>query len=140
MGVGIGDYDLDGDLDLFKTHFSDDTNVLYRNDGGGVFEDLTIEAGLGVETRFVGWGAAIADLDNDGWPDLTYVTGSVYPEVEAKLPHYPYKTPNVVFRNLGSGRFEELIEEAGPGLAASIPAAGLPLGTTTMTGISISSL
>ena len=128
MGIGIGDYDLDGDLDLFKTHFSDDTNVLYRNDGGGVFDDRTIEAGLGVETRFVGWGAAIADLDNDGWPDLTYVTGSVYPEVEAKLPHYPYKTSNVVFRNLGAGRFEELIEEAGPGMAAAHSSRGAAFG------------
>lgn len=128
MGVGIGDYDLDGDLDLFKTHFSDDTNVLYRNDGSGVFDDETVEAGLGVETRFVGWGAAIADLDNDGMPDLTYVTGSVYPEVEAKLPHYPYKTPNVVFRNLGDGRFEELIDEAGPGLAAAHSSRGAAFG------------
>lgn len=128
MGVGIGDYDLDGDLDLFKTHFSDDTNVLYRNDGGGVFEDDTVEAGLGVETRFVGWGAGIADLDNDGLPDLTYVTGSVYPEVEAKLPNYPYKTPNVVFRNLGGGRFEELIEEAGPGMAAAHSSRGAAFG------------
>lgn len=128
MGVGIGDYDLDGDLDLFKTHFSDDTNVLYRNDGTGVFDDETVEAGLGVETRFVGWGAAIADLDNDGMPDLTYVTGSVYPEVEAKLPHYPYKTPNVVFRNLGDGRFEELIDEAGPGLASAHSSRGAAFG------------
>ena len=128
MGVGIGDYDLDGDLDLFKTHFSDDTNVLYRNDGGGVFEDDTVEAGLGVETRFVGWGAAIADLDNDGLPDLAYVTGSVYPEVEAKLPHYPYKTSNVVFRNLGGGRFEELIQEAGPGMAAAHSSRGAAFG------------
>ncbi len=128
MGVGIGDYDLDGDLDLFKTHFSDDTNVLYRNDGSGVFDDLTVEAGLGVETRFVGWGAAITDLDNDGWPDLAYVTGSVYPEVEATLPHYPYKTPNVVFRNLGDGRFEELIEEAGPGVADARSSRGAAFG------------
>ncbi|MDE0104373.1 MAG: CRTAC1 family protein [Bryobacterales bacterium] len=128
MGVGIGDYDLDGDLDLFKTHFSDDTNVLYRNDGGGVFDDRTVEAGLGVETRFVGWGAAIADLDNDGWPDLAYVTGSVYPEVEEKLPHYPYKTSNVVFRNLGAGRFEELIEGAGPGMAAAHSSRGAAFG------------
>ena len=128
MGVGIGDYDVDGDLDLFKTHFSDDTNVLYRNDGTGVFEDHTVEAGLGVETRFVGWGAAIADLDNDGLPDLTYVTGSVYPEVEAKLPQYPYKTPNVVFRNLGGGRFEELIREAGPGMATTRSSRGAAFG------------
>ncbi|MDE0123774.1 MAG: CRTAC1 family protein [Bryobacterales bacterium] len=128
MGVGIGDYDLDGDLDLFKTHFSDDTNVLYQNDGTGVFEDETVEVGLGVETRFVGWGAAVADLDNDGLPDLTYVTGSVYPEVEAKLPQYPYRTPNVVFRNLGDGRFEELIEEAGPGMSEPHSSRGAAFG------------
>ena len=82
MGVGVGDYDLDGSLDIFKTHFADDTNVLYRNDGKGNFDDVTIRAGLGVETRYVGWGAGIVDLDNDGLPDLFVVTGSVYPEVE----------------------------------------------------------
>ena len=90
MGVAVGDYDLDGNLDIFKTHFSDDTNVLYRNDGKGYFNDVTIRAGLGVETRYVGWGAGMVDLDNDGFPDLFLVTGSVYPEVESKLPAYPY--------------------------------------------------
>jgi hypothetical protein len=118
MGVGAGDFNLDGSLDLFKTHFADDTNVLYRNNGKGYFEDVTNAAGLGVETRFVSWGAGIADLDNDGNPDLFYVTGSVYPEVSAKLPNYPLATPRVVFRNLGNGKFEELIETAGPGIDA----------------------
>ena len=113
MGIGVGDIDLDGHLDIFKTHFADDTNILYRNSGDGNFEDMTAGAGLGVETRYIGWGAGIVDLDNDGNPDLFMVTGSVYPELEAKLPAYPGKTPRIVFRNLGNRRFEELIDEAG---------------------------
>jgi hypothetical protein len=128
MGLGIGDFDLDGNLDIFKTHFSDDTNVLYRNNGKGVFDDVTIRSGLAVETRFIGWGAGIADFDNNGLPDLFFATGSVYPEVEKKLPNYPYRTPRVVFRNLGGGKFEELIEEAGPGVAAVHPSRGCAFG------------
>ncbi len=128
MGVGVGDYNLDGSLDIFKTHFADDTNILYRNDGKCNFQDTTISAGLGVETRFVGWGAGIEDLDNDGNPDLFFVTGSVYPEIEAKLPNYPYKTPRVVFRNLGGGKFEELIDEAGPGVQAPHASRGCAFG------------
>jgi hypothetical protein len=114
MGIGVGDYDLDGSLDVFKTHFADDTNVLYRNDGKGNFQDMTIKSGLGVETRFIGWGAGMVDLDNDGYPDLFYVTGNVYPEVERKLRQYAYKTPRVVFRNLGNGTFEEFPLDVAP--------------------------
>jgi hypothetical protein len=128
MGVGTGDYDLDGTLDIFKTHFADDTNVLYRNDGKGNFDDVTIRSGIGVESRYVGWGTGIVDLDNDGLPDLFVVTGSVYPEVEQKLPAYPFRTPRLVFRNLGDGRFEELIEEAGPGVAAAHTSRGCAFG------------
>jgi enediyne biosynthesis protein E4 len=118
MGVAVGDYNLDGNLDIFKTHFSDDTNVLYRNDGTGNFTDVTIPAGFGVETRYICWGTGFADFDNNGWPDLAVVTGSVYPEVEEEFPEYPLKTPRFIFRNLGNGKFEELIEEAGPGISA----------------------
>ncbi len=114
MGIGVGDYDLDGSLDVFKTHFADDTNVLYRNDGKGNFQDMTIKSGLGVETRFIGWGAGMVDLDNDGYPDLFYVTGNVYPEVERKLRQYAYKTPRIVFRNLGNGTFEEFPLDVAP--------------------------
>ncbi len=128
MGLAIGDYDLDGDLDIFKTHFADDTHILYRNDGKGMFEDVTVRAGLGVETRYVGWGTGIFDADNDGLPDLFLVTGSVYPEIEKKLPAYPYRGPRIVFRNLGNGRFEELIDEAGPGVAALHSSRGCAFG------------
>jgi len=128
MGLGVGDYNLDGNLDIFKTHFADDTAVLYRNDGKGNFDDCTISAGLGVETRFISWGAGIVDLDNDGNPDLFLVTGSVYPEVEVKLPSYPFKTPRVIFRNLGNGKFEELLDQGGPGIAAPHASRGCAFG------------
>ncbi|MBL8240627.1 MAG: CRTAC1 family protein [Bryobacterales bacterium] len=128
MGIGAGDYDLDGDLDVFKTHFADDTNVLYRNDGKGNFQDMTIRSGLGVETRFIGWGAGIQDLDNDGHPDLFFVTGNVYPEVERKLPRYAYRTPRIIFRNLGNGTFEELLGQGGPALEEAQSSRGCAFG------------
>ncbi|HKW19692.1 MAG TPA: CRTAC1 family protein [Terriglobales bacterium] len=118
MGIGVGDYDLDGHLDIFKTHFAEDTNGLYHNDGTGNFEDVTRKAKIGVETRFICWGAGMVDLDNDGLPDLFMTAGNVYPQIEKTLPQYAKNNPRVVFRNLGNGTFEELIAEAGPGIAA----------------------
>ena len=128
MGVGIGDLNLNGNLDLFKTHFRDDTNDLYINDGKGNFDIVTSRAGLAVETRYVGWGAGIVDLDNDGLPDIFMVTGSPLSGPGAHCRPVPYKTPRLVFRNLGNGRFEELIEEAGPGVAAVHSSRGCAFG------------
>jgi hypothetical protein len=128
MGIGIGDYDLDGHLDIFKTHFADDTNGLYHNDAKGNFEDVTRASKVGVETRYICWGAGMVDLDNDGLPDLFMTTGSVYPQIEKKLPQFPNRGPRVVFRNLGSGTFEELTDEAGPGVAAAHCSRGCAFG------------
>ncbi|PYV97810.1 MAG: RNA-binding protein, partial [Acidobacteria bacterium] len=128
MGVGVGDYDLDGHIDIFKTHFADDANGLYHNDGKGNFDDATRTGRVGVETRYICWGAAMVDLDNDGYPDLFLTAGNVYPEVERKLPQYANKNPRAVFRNLGNGTFEELVEQAGPGVAAAHCSRGCAFG------------
>jgi enediyne biosynthesis protein E4 len=128
MGLGIGDFNLDGSLDIVKTHFKDDTPVAYINDGKGGFRDVTTRSGLGVETRFVSWGAGVADLDNSGSPDIFWVSGNIYPEVEKKFPAVPMKTPRVLFRNLGKGQFEELIGEAGPGIEAAHSSRGCAFG------------
>ena len=128
MGLATGDFDTDGAPDLLKTHFSEDTAVLYRNAGRGGFEDVTVRSGLGIETRYVGWGAGIQDFDNDGLPDLFWVTGSVFPEVEKLHPDYAYKTPRVLFRNLGNGKFEELTDSAGPALSEAHSSRGAAFG------------
>ena len=128
MGVGVGDFKLDGNLHLVKTHFSDDTPAVYWNDGKGGFRDATRRSGLGVETRYVCWGVGVVDLDNDGSPDIFWVTGGIYPELRAKLPSSPFETPRVVFRNLGKGQFEELIGQAGPGVDAPHASRGCAFG------------
>ncbi len=128
MGVGIGDYRPSGHLDILKTSFSEDTSVLYRNDGKANFTDVTRSSGIGIESSYTSWGAGIIDLDNDGYPDIFIVAGSVYPEVEKKLSQYPNKNPRLVFRNLGDGTFEELSGEAGPAIPALHSSRGCAFG------------
>ena len=112
MGVAVGDFNRDGLLDVLKTHFADDIPSLYRNLGKGLFEDVAATAGLGVENRYVEWGAALPDLDNDGLQDLVYVTGNVYPEIERALPQYAHRSPRFVFRNIG-GSFVNVTKASG---------------------------
>jgi hypothetical protein len=128
MGVAVGDCRLSGHLDIFKTNFADDSSVLYHNDGHAQFTDVTRPSRIGAETRFVSWGAGIADLDNDGFPDILVVTGSVYPEVEARLRNYPNKSPRILFRNLGDGTFAQVSDEAGPGISTPHSSRGCAFG------------
>jgi hypothetical protein len=128
MGVGIGDYDLTGNLDILKTHFQGDMPGLYRNHGKGDFEDATVRAGLGVETRYICWGTGFLDLDNDGLPDIFTVAGGVYPEVERIFPEIPMNMPRMLFRNLGDGVFEELSERAGSGVTERLCSRGCAFG------------
>jgi hypothetical protein len=116
MGVAIGDALNSGRLDIFKTHFADDTPILYSNRGNGRFEDMTSKAGFGAFTRYVGWGAGFADFDNDGLLDLLFVNGNVYPEIERFFADYKYKNPRILLRNLGTGEFENVSGGCGPGI------------------------
>ena len=122
MGVAAGDYDRNGTIDLFKTNFAGDTSTLYANDGKGSCEDRTFAAGVGLNTRWLGWGVAFVDLDNDGWLDLFLVNGHVYPEVQRLQTEAGYKQRKVVYRNLANGRFEDVTERLGP--PVTTPAAG----------------
>jgi hypothetical protein len=128
MGVGVGDYDLDGRLDVVKTHFQKQATGLYHNLGKGEFEEVTSQAGLATERRFISWGTCMLDLDNDGFPDIFVVTGTVYPELEPVYAQYPRRGPRLVFRNVGNGKFAELADEAGPGISARHVSRGCAFG------------
>ena len=128
MGVAVGDFNGDGRLDLFKTHFADDIPALYRGLGKGVFEEVAVASGVGVLNRYVEWGAGMPDLDNDGRPDLVYVTGNVYPEVERVLKQYPHRGPRVLFRNVDGVRFEDVTAAGGPGATTPHSSRGAAFG------------
>ncbi|HEY6548678.1 MAG TPA: CRTAC1 family protein, partial [Vicinamibacteria bacterium] len=118
MGVAVGDYDRDGRDDLHVTNFADDTNILYHNEGKGLFSEATFPAGVGTPSLpFLGWGTHFLDYDNDGWLDLFVANGHVYPFVDRFAWNTSYKQRSILFRNL-RGRFVEVTGSAGAGLAA----------------------
>ena len=114
MGADFGDYDQDGDPDLYVTHFFTETNTLYRNEGGVRFSDVTTTAGLAAATvEMLGWGTRFFDYDNDGRLDLFIANGHVYPQVDQAATGTTYRQPNQLFYNEGGGRFAPVSAESG---------------------------
>jgi hypothetical protein len=128
MGVSTADYDGDGNLDIIKTNFAGDTSSLYHNMGKSFFEDVTFQAGLGGNTRFLGWGAVFLDYDNDTWPDILLTNGHVYPEVAETAIEYGYRQRKVLYHNLGNGRFMDVSAGAGPGILEKVSGRGCATG------------
>ena len=128
MGAAAGDYDNDGDLDLYMTHFSDDVNTLYQNQGGGNFVDFTAATGLGGEVRpYLGWSTGFFDYDNDGWLDLFAVNGHIYPQVAQHPSGLRYAQRNLLYQNAG-GTFVEVGAMVGRGFAEEKVSRGGALG------------
>src|ERR1051325_10933248 len=129
MGLAVGDYDNDGRVDFHITNFSDDSNVLYHNDGDRNFTDVTFLAGLGeITLPFLGWGTSFIDYDNDGWLDLIVVNGHVYPTVDNHQWGTSYAQQSLLFHNLRNGKFERIGAAPGSGLAEAWCARGVAVG------------
>ena len=116
MGLVVGDFNGDGKEDLFMSHLSRETNTLYLNDGTGMFTDSTRDSGLGMPSwEHTGFGVSLFDLDLDGWLDLFVANGAVriLEEQARRGDIYPIHQPNILFHNLGEGRFEEISQRSG---------------------------
>ena len=128
MGVSIGDYNRDGLLDIVKTNFAGDTDSLFMNLGDGSFDDRTYQAGLGINTRLLGWGVSFIDMDNDGWLDILVANGHVYPEVDGTQVDAAYAERKYLYRNLRNGQFEDVSLIGGSGITTPAKARGFAIG------------
>ena len=131
MGVDAGDFDNDGDEDLFITELTGQGSTLYVNDGAGLFEDLSAAFGIrAASLPYTGFGAGWIDIDNDGWLDIVAVNGSVTQHLESLGPENPFPLDqrNQVFRNLAGARFEDVTDRAGAPFARSEVSRGLAFG------------
>ena len=129
MGVTAGDFDADGDEDVFVTHLDLETHTLYRNDGKAHFRDSTVELGLAAISRYTGFGTEWFDYDNDGDLDLFVANGAVLVVRSQRGEPYPYREPNQLYRNDGGSRFVEIpAAEAGPALDLSEVSRGTAFG------------
>jgi len=128
MGVDAGDFDNDGDEDIFMTHLPAEGNNLYVNNGAGLFEDLSASSGLGpLSLGHTGFGTAFFDYDNDGWLDILAVNGAIE-AIKGRSNPFPYDERNLLFRNLGDGRFENVTDRGGAVFTSTAVSRGAAFG------------
>jgi hypothetical protein len=130
MGLAAGDYENNGHESIVSTTFSDDYDILFRNDGKGNFTDVSYQAGIAAPTiPFVGFGDGFLDYDNDGWKDLLITNGHVYPQVD-QHPEWgtTYAQRPLLFHNLRNGKFDVVPAVEGTGLAVVVVGRGAAFG------------
>jgi hypothetical protein len=131
MGVDAGDFDNDGDEDLFMTHLDGETNTFYQNLGRGFFEDRTNRTHLGASSRpYTGFGTVLVDYDNDGWLDIVAANGAVFTmeSLASAGDPFPFKQANQIFRNDGKGAFEDVSDRAGAAFTVAEVSRGIAVG------------
>jgi hypothetical protein len=131
MGIDAGDFDNDGDEDIFITELTGQGHDLYVNDGSGVFEDRSARAGTRMASLpYTGFGTAWFDIDNDGWLDVLTVNGAVTQNLEAvaRNERFALKQSKQLFRNLGNGQFADVTAQAGAVLQAAEVSRGAAFG------------
>ena len=118
MGVAFADYDNDGKLDLTVSNFQNETNTLYHNEGDNFFIDTTIPAGIAEHThRYLGWGIGFLDYDNDGYKDIFVANGHTMDNIAEVDRSTTTPQQNLLFRNLGNGKFADVTAQMGAGFA-----------------------
>jgi len=113
MGITAADLDEDEDLDLLVVNLVNESDSLYRNEGG-YFTDRTASSGLGGTSRpFTRFGVGLIDFDNDGRLDLYAGNGRVARAGARFSPADSYAEPNLLFKGLPDGRFKEIAPRGG---------------------------
>jgi len=129
MGLAIGDYNHTGRPSIYVTNFSDENDLLYRNEGDWDFKEVSYAAGVALPSLpFVKWGTAFVDLDNDGWLDLMAVNGHVYPQVDSLPSGAGYREPKVLQLNQKDGTFCDASDQAGKAMTEKRVSRGLAVG------------
>jgi hypothetical protein len=129
MGVDAGDFDNDGDDDLFMTHLPAEGNDLYVNNGSGLFDDRSSALRVGpLSVGYTGFGTAWFDFDNDGWLDLLAVNGSIEAQKGRLNQAFPYDEPNHLLRNRQGAGFEDVTSQAGEAFRLSEVSRGAAFG------------
>ena len=129
MGIAVGDYLNNGLLDFAIADFSDEYKLLFRNDGNNSFSEVSMRSGIGkTSIPFLGWGTGFLDYDNDGWLDLMFVNGHIYPAADRLDWGTSYAQRPLLFRNIRAGKFEGVPPGRGSGLAKAISGRGAAFG------------